>query len=60
MEKLSELSTEELIKMRDGHFYRWKEFIRLANIEASRLDEINAEITHRVITNTLNTDGKCK
>ena len=53
MKQFLELSTEDLIKMRDGHFYRWKEFIRLANIEVSRLDEINAEITHRVITNTL-------
>ena len=54
MKTLSSLSTEELIKMRDGHFYKWKEFIRLANIEVSKLDKINAEITHRVVTNTLN------
>ena len=53
MNLMPELSTEELIKMRDGHFYRWKEFVRLANIEVSKLDKINAEITHRVVTNTL-------
>ena len=54
MKTLSSLSTEELIKMRDGHFYKWKEFIRMANIEVSKLDKINAEITRRVITNTPN------
>ena len=54
MKTLSCITTEELIKMRDGHFYRWKEFVRLANIEVSTLDKINVEITHRVITNTLN------
>lgn len=31
MKQLSEISTEELIMMRDGHFDQWKEFIRLAN-----------------------------
>ena len=54
MKALSCITTEDLIKMRDGHFYRWKEFIRLANIEVSRLDEINSEITYRVVANTLN------
>ena len=54
MKTLSCITTEELIKMRDGHFYKWKEFIRLANIEVSKLDKINAEIMHRVVTNTLN------
>ena len=54
MKTLSSITTEELIKMRDGHFYKWKEFIRLANIEVSKLDKINAEITHRVVTNALN------
>ena len=54
MMTLSVIPTEDLIKMRDCHFYKWKEFIRLANIEVCKLDEINAEITHRVITNTIN------
>ena len=54
MKQLSDLSTEKLIMMRNGHFDQWKEFIRLANIEVCKLDKINAEITHRVITNTLN------
>lgn len=59
MNKLSELSTKELMMIRNGHFDQWKEFIRMANIEFSKIDKINAEITNRVITNTL-TSGYSK